>query len=130
MAEDKDPKFMDGFNNNESFGFMAVNEDELRNILGGDGTPEEKVTPEQISAIQDKLQLILEMNSSCEGAGAVKAQYDELLAAKMNEIEQLVLPLLINLKKNGDKDYLYWPGPQRTAQVELQTERILQITQS
>jgi hypothetical protein len=129
MAEDKDPNFMDGFNNNESFGFMAVNEDELRDILGG-GTPEEKVTPEQISAIQDKLQLILEMNSSCEGAGAVKAQYDELLAAKMNEIEQLVLPLLINLKKNGDKDYLYWPGPQRTAQVELQTERILQITQS
>ena len=128
MADD--PNFMDGFNNNESFGFMAVNEDELRNILGGDGTPEEKVTPEQIGAIQDKLQLILEMNSTCEGAGAVKAQYDELLAAKMNEIEQLVLPLLINLKKNGDKDYLYWPGGQRTAQVELQTERILNITQS
>ena len=129
MADD--PNFMDGFNNNESFGFMAVNEDELRDIIGGGGgTPEEKVTPEQISAIQDKLQLIVEMNSTCEGAGAVKAQYDELLAAKMNEIEQLVLPLLINLKKNGDKDYLYWPGGQRTAQVELQTERILNITQS
>jgi len=128
MADD--PNFMDGFNNNESFGFMAVNEDELRDIIGGGENPEEKVTPEQISAIQDKLQLIVEMNSSCEGAGAVKAQYDELLAAKMNEIEQLVLPLLINLKKNGDKDYLYWPGGQRTAQVELQTERILNITQS
>jgi len=128
MADD--PNFMDGFNNNESFGFMAVNEDELRDIIGGGGTPEEKVTPEQISAIQEKLQLIVEMNSTCEGAGAVKAQYDELLAAKMNEIEQLVLPLLINLKKNGDKDYLYWPGGQRTAQVELQTERILSITQS
>lgn len=126
---DKDPDFMDGFDSNQSFGFMAVNEDELKDLIGG-GTKDEQVTPEQIAAIQDKLQLIVEMNSTCEGAGAVKAQYDELLKAKMNEIEQLVLPLLINLKKNGDKDYLYWPGAQRTAQVELQTERILQITQS
>jgi len=120
---------MDGFDSNQSFGFMAVNEDELKDLIGG-ATSEEQVTPEQIAAIQDKLQLIVEMNSTCEGAGAVKAQYDELLKAKMNEIEQLVLPLLINLKKNGDKDYLYWPGAQRTAQVELQTERILKITQS
>jgi len=126
---DKDPDFMDSFDNNDSFGFMAVNEDELKDLIGG-ATSEEQVTPEQIAAIQDKLQLIVEMNSTCEGAGAVKAQYDELLKAKMNEIEQLVLPLLINLKKNGDKDYLYWPGAQRTAQVELQTERILKITQS
>ena len=126
---DKDPDFMDGFDSNQSFGFMAVNEDELKDLIGG-GTKDEQVTPEQIAAIQDKLQLIVEMNSTCEGAGAVKAQYDELLKAKMNEIEQLVLPLLINLKKKGDKDYLYWPGAQRTAQVELQTERILQITQS
>lgn len=126
---DKDPNFMDGFDNNQSFGFMAVNEDELKNLIGG-VTEEEKVTPEQISEIQDKLQMIVEMNSTCEGAGAVKAQYDELLKAKMNEIEQLVLPLLINLKKNGDKDYLYWPGAQRTAQVELQAERILNITQN
>ena len=129
MSNSNDPDFMDGFNNNDSFGFMAVNEDELIDLIGG-VTEEEQVTPEQISAIQDKLQLIVEMNSTCEGAGAVKAQYDELLAAKMNEIEQLVLPLLINLKKNGDKDYLYWPGAQRTAQVELQAERILQITQA
>lgn len=126
---DKDPDFMDSFDNNDSFGFMAVNEDELKDLIGG-GATDEQVTLEQIAAIQDKLQLIVEMNSTCEGAGAVKAQYDELLKAKMNEIEQLVLPLLINLKKNGDKDYLYWPGAQRTAQVELQTERILQITQS
>jgi len=129
MADNKDPDFMDGFDSNQSFGFMAVNEDELKDLIGG-GTKDEQVTPEQISAIEEKLQLIVEMNSTCEGAGAVKAQYDELLKAKMNEVEQLVLPLLINLKKNADKDYLYWPGGQRTAQVELQTERILKITQS
>ena len=129
MANTNDPEFMDGFDSNQSFGFMAVNEDELKDLIGG-GTVDENVSPEQIAAIQDKLQLILEMNSTCEGAGAVKAQYDELLAAKMNEIEQLVLPLLINLKKNGDKDYLYWPGAQRVAQVELQTDRVLSITQA
>jgi len=125
MAED--PEFMEGFNNNQSFGFMAVNEDELKEIIGGSASKD--VTPEEIAQIQDKLNLILEMNSTCDGANAVKSQYDELLKAKMVEIEQLVLPLLINLKKNGDKDYLYWPGAQRTAQVELQMERILNITQ-
>jgi len=78
---DKDPDFMDSFDNNDSFGFMAVNEDELKDLIGG-GATDEQVTPEQIAAIQDKLQLIVEMNSTCEGAGAVKAQYDELLKAK------------------------------------------------
>lgn len=122
----ENPEFMDGFDNNQTFGFMAVNEDELKEIIGGSATKD--VTPEEIEQIQDKLNLILEMNSTCDGANAVKAQYDELMKVKMSEIEQLVLPLLINLKKNGDKDYLYWPGAQRTAQVDLQMERILNIT--
>jgi len=49
------------------FGFTTVNQDELNSII----TP--PVNPE-LSNIKEKLDLILEMNSTCEGALAVKAQ--------------------------------------------------------
>ena len=111
------------------FGFTAVDEEELANILKN--APVDDAEPsEEILAIKDKLDLILEMNSTCEGASAVKEQYDELLSAKLSEVEKLVVPVLQNLMKNEPKDYLYWPGKQRKAQCELQLEKVLQITRS
>ena len=110
------------------FGFTAVNEEELANILKN--VPDEVEPSEDILAIKDKLDLILELNSTCEGASAVKLQYDELMKAKFGEIEELIIPVLQNLMKNESKDYLYWPGKQRKAQCELQLEKILQFTRS
>ena len=110
------------------FGFTAVNEDELANILKN--VPDDIEPSEDILAIKDKLDLILELNSTCEGASAVKAQYDELMKAKFDEIEALIIPILQNLMKNESKDYLYWPGKQRKAQCELQLEKTLKITRS
>ncbi|MBC8442813.1 MAG: hypothetical protein H8D80_01345 [Proteobacteria bacterium] len=107
------------------FGFTSVDEDELNVLMNGDT---DAPTSEEIQAIKDKLDLVLEMNSTCEGTTAVKAQYDELLAAKMEEVERTVLPLLINLKKNKTKDYLYWPGSQRVTQCDLQIEKLLSAT--
>jgi len=111
------------------FGFTAVDEEELANILKN--VPAGDVEPnEDILAIKDKLDLIVQMNSTCEGAAAVKAQYDELMVAKLSEVEKLVVPVLQNLMKNKAKDYLYWPGKQRQAQCELQLEKVLQVTRS
>ena len=78
------------------FGFTSVDQDELNNLMNGDASAP---SSEEIQAIKDKLDLVLEMNSTCEGTTAVKEQYDELLAVKMEEVERAVLPLLINLKK-------------------------------
>ena len=119
MADELDPTQYDDFD----FGFTSVDEDELNNLLTGDAT-----TPDEILAIKEKLDLILEINSTCDGASEVKQQYDELLAAKMDEVEKIVLPLLVNLKKNKVKDYLYWPGAQRETQCELQIQKLLNIT--
>lgn len=119
MTHTIDPSEYEDFD----YGFTSVNEDELNNLLSGDIT-----TPDEILAIKEKLDLILEINSTCEGAGAVKEQYDELLALKMEEIEKIVLPLLINLKKNKVKDYLYWPGGQRETQCELQIQKLITVT--
>jgi len=107
------------------FGFTSVDEDELNGILSAAGA---STTPDEILDIKSKLDLILEMNSTCEGSHAVKEQYDELMKAKLGEVERIVLPLLVNLKKNPGKDYIYWPGGEREAKCDLQAQRILNIT--
>ena len=113
-------------NGDFDFGFTAADEDELNALVQLD----DQTTPDEIKEMQEKLDLILQMNSTCEGAVEVKAQYDELVAAKMEEVEKAVLPLLVNLKKNKAKDYLYWPGGEREAKCELQIQKILGITRS
>jgi len=107
----------------EDFGFSAVNQDELNGLMKPQANPE-------IDAIKAKLDQILELNSTCEGALAVKSQYDELLQARMQEIEKNIIPLLLNLKKNGDKDYIFWPGKQRSAQCDLQVQKLLNLTRA
>jgi len=104
------------------FGFSAVNESELNGIVNKNSA--------EIDAIKEKLDLILEINSTCEGAIAVKNQYDELVKARMLEIEKAIIPLLLNIKKNGDKDYIFWPGKQRTAQCDLQLNKIISLTRA
>ena len=122
-----DPQIPEEYSSgNFDFGFTAADEDELNALVQLD----DQTTPDEIKAMQDKLDLILEMNSTCEGTGAVKEQYDILLQAKMEEIEKATLPLLVNLKKNKTKDYLYWPGGQREAKCDLQIQKILNITRS
>lgn len=107
----------------EDFGFSAVNQDELSGLIKPQSNPE-------IDAIKTKLDQILELNSTCDGALAVKAQYDELLQARMQEIEKNIIPLLLNLKKNGDKDYIFWPGKQRQAQCDLQVQKLVNLTRA
>lgn len=107
----------------DDFGFTAVNQDELSSIVSPPANPE-------INNIKEKLDLILQMNSTCEGAIAVKAQYDQLIKARMEEIEKNIVPLLLNLKKNKDRDYIYWPGMQRQAQCDLQIQKIIGITRA
>ena len=108
---------------NMDFGFSAVDKEELNEIT----TPKPN---QEIDTIKQKLDLILEMNSTCEGAMQVKAQYDELLKARMKEIEKLIVPLLGNLKKNTEKDYIYWPGKQRETQCDLQIQKLLGLTRN
>ena len=108
------------------FGFTAADEDELNALVELD----DPTTPDEIKEMQEKLDMILQMNSTCDGAGQVKEQYDELLRVKMEEIEKATLPLLLNLKKNKQKDYLYWPGSQRETQCELQIQKLLNVTRS
>jgi hypothetical protein len=46
--------------------------------------------------------------------------------AKLAELEGLIVPLMVNLMKNPEKEYLYWPG--RKEKVQEQLNKILAIT--
>lgn len=44
----------------------------------------------------------------------------------MKELEKLILPLLLNLKKNDHNPYIHWPN--RVQMIDAQIEKILKIT--
>ena len=62
------------------FGFSAVDESELESL--------QKATAE------------------VEEATATASTYEE----KLNKLYNAIVPLLTNLKKNPEKDYIYWPN--------------------
>ncbi len=57
-----------------------------------------------------------------------KALIEKDVKAKLTSLEKLILPLLVNLMKNPEKDTIKWPG--RAPIIEKQIEKILAITRS
>ena len=56
----------------------------------------------------------------------VKSTVDEETRLTLLKLEQLIMPLLVDLMKNPDKDYIHWPN--RTPMIEKQIDKILAIT--
>tara|TARA_Y100000004_G_scaffold12634_1_gene13535 strand:+ start:3350 stop:3934 length:585 start_codon:yes stop_codon:yes gene_type:complete len=55
-----------------------------------------------------------------------KAELDTQFKGRLKAVEQEVLPLLIHLAKNDDKEYLYWPN--RVEVVKRQIGKVLSAT--
>ena len=79
-------------NEDFDFGFTAVDEDEL----------------EAVQAVTQK--------------AAATTQTVNQLEEKIDKLYNAIVPLLSNLKKNPEKEYIYWP--KRTAKIE-QFEEVL-----
>lgn len=75
------------------FGFSAVTEEELAIVQQLNAEKEEIATTADLS-VQEK----------------------ELLVSKINDLYNMVQPLLNNLAANPEKDYIYWPN--RLAKIE------------
>lgn len=58
---------------------------------------------------------------------AVQAQVDTA-QSKLEQVEALILPLLKNLMKNPEKEYIHWPNRQQVIQKHM--EKILAVTRS
>lgn len=57
-----------------------------------------------------------------------KSQLTAAYKSKMSAIEQLIMPLLYNLKKNPQKEYIHWPN--RENKIQDQITKILALTRA
>ena len=133
-----------------NFGFTAVDQDELKTKTAEDAGIGEEFSEQlkaaaKASAGQANLAQIEELDSKVDLLSKlVSKTLSELDDHKDNlssiddkktldfkdrllECEKLILPLLQNLMKNEDKEYIYWPN--RKAIIQSQIDRLQKITQ-
>lgn len=70
---------------------------------------------------EEELEVVQKTAASAEEAAATATSYED----KLNKLYNAILPLLSNLKKNHEKDYIYWPN--RVQKVEQFEEMIANI---
>jgi hypothetical protein len=117
----------------EDFGFSAVDEAELTPVINQD-TLETSVFRETVGAsaqgisrLENKMDSILQLyNEGKLGLDAERAKLYEETTGKLKQLEEMIMPLLVNLMKNPEKEYIYWPN--RTEKIQDQIDKILSLT--
>ena len=110
------------------FGFTAVDD-----IPETPRTPSEpvvaQVDDQQLQALLDKMERLESLIISNDDSAMIN-EHRELVqqdvVTKLKQVEDLILPLLFNLQKNPEKDYIHWPN--RTAIIDKQVEKIKAVT--
>ena len=84
-------------------------------------TPELEKIGSKISSLTDSMRVMREELDDR------KEELGDKWSQKMNEVEELILPLLKNLAKDGDKrEWIRWPG--RTDILNAQIDKITDVT--
>jgi hypothetical protein len=123
------------YNDTFDFGFTAVESEE--SVVE---KPVVNTAPmiDGLSAVEDKVSIILnkidyleEIIKASAGANNFDIDSYKLLVEKdvndkLKKLEGLIMPLLANLLKNPDKDFIKWPN--RKPIIEAQISKILAIT--
>ena len=133
------------------FGFTAVDQDELKTKTGEDASIGKEVADQlkavaassagqansaQIEALDSKVDLLQKLVSNAlgelddhkENLEAIDTKKELDYKDRLLECEKLILPLLQNLMKNEDKEYIYWPN--RKAIITSQIERLQKVTRT
>jgi hypothetical protein len=114
--------------NNFDFGFTAVDEIPTSKTT----TPTNviaHVDDEQLETILNKLERLELLILNSDNSDMIN-EHRELVKQdvvdKLAQVENLILPLLYNLQKNPEKDYIHWPN--RTIIIDKQIEKIKAVT--
>jgi len=89
---------------------------------------------QRIDVIEEHLLDITEALNRIETASAdfdttaYKALIEKDVKAKLASVEKLIMPLLVNLLKNPEKDTIKWPN--RAPIIQAQVDKIIAITRS
>lgn len=139
------------YNIDNDFGFTAVDSDELVTATGESAGINEELakrleevasssgsaaSSHQLEELDSKIdnmgrllsQALSELENAKENSLASTDQQVVQYKDKLLEVEKMILPLLYNLMKNEDKEYIYWPS--RKPIITQQIESIKKLTRS
>lgn len=139
------------YNIDNDFGFTAVDSDELVTATGESAGINEELAKRleqvassgasaasstQLAELDAKIdnmgrllsQALTELDNAKENSLASTDQLVVQYKDKLLEVEKMVLPLLYNLMKNEEKEYIYWPN--RKPIITQQIENIKKLTRS
>ena len=117
------------------FGFSTVSEDEYRAQQTPQVDTAKEVASTATASLQPELDKIESKISSLTDSMRVmqddlelrKEELKDKWGQRMNEVEELILPLLKNLAKDGDKrEWIKWPN--RTDILNKHIDRITAVT--
>ena len=130
MEEDFDLDSIDDIDMNYDFGFTTVDEDEVQEFETALLEKVAKATHHETGALEAKMDKLLKLREDDSSYQVLfekrKAELEEVYKGQMKKVEKLILPLLHNLMKNPENEYIKWPG--RTEIVQKQINRIVSIT--
>jgi len=119
------------------FGFSAVDEPPASGPIQIDTTPiqgDVEGINDNILRIEQKMDAAVTALNSLSAKlmnmddefDVVKSAKEAEITRKLTEVEKLIMPLLVNLLKSSDKDYIHWPN--RESAVKAQIDKLLAIT--
>ena len=117
------------------FGFSTVSEDEYKAQHTSEVNTAKEVASTATASMKPELEKIESKISSLTDSMRVmqddlevrKEELKDKWGIKMNEVEDLILPLLQNLAKDGDKrEWIRWPN--RTDLLNKQIDAITAVT--
>ena len=130
MAEDFDLSSIDDIDMNYDFGFTTVDEDEVQEFETAVQEKVAKATQQETGALESKMDKLLKLREDDSSYQVLfekrKAELETIYKDQMRKVERLILPLLHNLMKNPENEYIKWPG--RTEIVQKQINKIVAIT--
>ena len=132
------------------FGFTAVDQDELVSKTGETAAVNEEVAKQlkevakssassvssaQVEGLESKIDLmsrnlssaLSELDEHKENLSLMDSKQELKSQDTIIEMKKLILPLLQNLMKNDEKEYIYWPN--RKPIIQQQIDRIEKITE-
>ena len=130
MAEDFDINSIDDIDMNFDFGFTTVDEDEVQEFETAVQERVAKAAGHETGALEAKMDKLLKLREDDSSYQLLfekrKAELETIYKDQMRKVERLILPLLHNLMKNPENEYIKWPG--RTTIVQKQINKIVAIT--
>ena len=127
---DFDLNSIDDIDMNYDFGFTTVDEDEVQEFETAVQEKVAKATQQETGMLESKMDKLLKLREDDASYQLLfekrKAELETIYKDQMKKVERLILPLLHNLMKNPENEYIKWPN--RTNIVQSQINKIVAIT--